>query len=237
MNHVWDLSVHYTRIKLCEFESLDAAYEASFIGADFLGFHIFSDQDYLAKAEKFKHIFSYLPANICKTLLTDLTGDTLLDILSTLKAADAIQAYAPISRQEITKLREKMGGDFKIIKLMSEKSEENQMSDDEFIRYYDDVVDAFLLDSAWIGGTGKTGNWQHCAEIVRKCQSPVFLAGGLNPDNIHRAIETVKPFGVDVENGVSDRMSDGLRVKNMLKCRLFIEKTKEADWLLHEGCR
>ncbi|MEN8219127.1 MAG: hypothetical protein ABFS56_22730 [Pseudomonadota bacterium] len=44
----------------------------------------------------------------------------------------------------------------------------------------------------------------------------------------------MQTFEVDVENGVSDRLPDKRRVKNMLKCRLFIEKVKEADWKIRK---
>lgn len=231
MKRAWDLDSSHTRIKLCEFESLDAAYEASFLGAEFLGFHIFAFQDHRAKAERFAEIFRYLAPGVEKTLLTNLTGERLAEVLSVL-SVDAIQLYNPITREEIRDLRERLGGEVKLLKVMSEKSEENGRDDDAFIAYYDDLVDAFLLDSAWIGGTGKTGNWEHCAEIVRKCRAPVFLAGGLTADNVRQAIDQVRPFGVDVENGVSDRLPDGRRVKNMMKCRLFVEKVREADRLL-----
>ena len=231
MTLTWDRGSNHTRIKLCEFESLDAAYEASFIGADLLGFHLFAFQDHLARARTFADIFRYLPDHIEKTLLTNLTGDRLQDVLSIIEV-DAIQLYNHASREEILALRERLGYPVRILKVMSEKPAENGRDDDAFIAYYDDIVDAFLLDSAWIGGTGVAGNWDHCAEIVRRCRSPVFLAGGLTADNVRQAIDQVRPFGVDVENGVSDRMPDGRRVKNLLKCRLFVEKVKEADWLL-----
>lgn len=228
MNHLWDISKRYTRIKLCEFESLDAAYEASFIGADFLGFHLFSDQDYFNKVHKFKEIFKYLPPRINKTLLTDIDFEDLFQLLSVIKI-DTLQLYDDCSRKDILLLKEKFSH-IKILKVMSEKSDENFTdNDNEFIQYYDELVDAFLLDSFRIGGTGMTGNWEHCTKIVQQCHSPVFLAGGLTADNVYQAIKTVQPFGVDVENGVSDRLADGRRVKNMFKCRLFIEKVKEAD--------
>nr|VFJ66574.1 MAG: phosphoribosylanthranilate isomerase [Candidatus Kentron sp. FW] len=229
--HIWDRSKPYTRIKLCEFESLEASYEASFINADFLGFHIFSDQDIFGKAHKFKEIFSYLPPTVIKTLLTDLEQDTLYQVLDIIDV-DAIQLYNQLSHEQIQQLRGRTHGETKLIKVMSEKPEENQRDDSDFIAYYDKYVDAFLLDSFWEGGTGVTGDWDHCAEIVHECSSPVFLAGGLTADNVAEAIDIVRPFGVDVENGVSTRMPDGLRLKNMLKCRLFVEKVKEADWRL-----
>lgn len=231
VSRAWDTRSRHTRIKLCEFESLDAAYEASFIGADLLGFHLFAFQDHLAKARKFADIFRDLPDHVEKTLLTNLTGDRLHEALSLLKV-DAIQLYNHVSRADILSLRERLGQSVKLLKVMSEQPAENGCDDETFIADYDDIVDAFLLDSAWIGGTGIAGNWDHCAEIVRQCQSPVFLAGGLTADNVRQAIEQVRPFGVDVENGVSDRLPDGRRVKNLLKCRLFVEKVKEADWRL-----
>jgi phosphoribosylanthranilate isomerase len=231
MDKVWDQSQSDTRIKLCEFEALEATYEASFIGADFLGFHIFSDQDVMAKAQKFKEFFTYLPPTPIKTLLTDLPLNTLFEVLDIVQF-DAIQLYNHCSREDIKKIRDHTPSYIKILKVMSEKSAENGVDDNAFIARYDDIVDAFLLDSFYEGGTGMTGDWEHSADIVRQCQSPVFLAGGLTADNVQQAIAKVRPFGVDVENGVSDRMPDGRRLKNMLKCRLFIEKVRTADWQL-----
>ncbi len=235
MKNPWNFSEKYTRIKLCEFESLDCAYEASFLGADFLGFHIFVEQDHIAKALKFKEIFKYLPQYIDKTLLTDLKFVDMFKVLSIIDV-DTIQLYNDVSRDDVIAIKNKYP-DIKILKVMSEKSEENfTKDDDEFIQYYYDIVDAFLLDSFREGGTGITGNWSHCAEIVKKTKIPVFLAGGLTADNVEEAINEVRPFGVDVENGVSNKLFDGIRVKNMAKCRLFIEKVQEADWKLNKLC-
>jgi phosphoribosylanthranilate isomerase len=70
-------------------------------------------------------------------------------------------------------------------------------------------VDAFLLDSGQpkaaiktLGGTGNTHDWSVSREIVKTVKVPVFLAGGLNAENVKQAIETVNPFGVDVCSGV-----------------------------------
>jgi phosphoribosylanthranilate isomerase len=70
-------------------------------------------------------------------------------------------------------------------------------------------VDAILLDSGnqklavkQLGGTGRTHDWRLSREIRDRVDVPVFLAGGLSPENVAQAIAEVKPFGVDVCSGV-----------------------------------
>lgn len=70
-------------------------------------------------------------------------------------------------------------------------------------------VDAILLDSGdprravkLLGGTGRTHDWTISREIVDRVERPVFLAGGLKPENVRAGIEGVRPFGVDVCSGV-----------------------------------
>ncbi len=233
MASTWAGQRSYTRIKLCEFESLDAAYEASFLGADLLGFHIFSDQDVWGKAEKFRYFFGYLPdgSRIGKTLLTDLDLEALRQLWSVVQF-DSLQLYNPVTHAEIAQIRQIGGAEVKLFKVMSAQPQENPLEDAAFIDYYSGQVDALLLDSSLYGGSGVVSDWSHCAEIVRRSPLPVFLAGGLTADNVAQAIAQVRPFGVDVENGVSSRMPDGLRLKNLLKCRTFIERVREADGYL-----
>ena len=70
-------------------------------------------------------------------------------------------------------------------------------------------VDAILLDSGnpklavkELGGTGRQHDWRLSRRIIETCGKPVFLAGGLNADNVREAIETVQPFGLDLCSGV-----------------------------------
>jgi phosphoribosylanthranilate isomerase len=71
------------------------------------------------------------------------------------------------------------------------------------------MIDAILLDSGnpklkikELGGTGRIHNWKLSRQIRDKSKCPVFLAGGLNPENVRTAIEEVQPFAVDVCSGV-----------------------------------
>jgi phosphoribosylanthranilate isomerase len=79
----------------------------------------------------------------------------------------------------------------------------------ELIDVYAPFVHAFLLDSGRpglpvpeFGGTGRVHDWEVSAEFVRRSVLPVFLAGGLNSENVARAIGEVRPFGLDLCSGV-----------------------------------
>jgi phosphoribosylanthranilate isomerase len=70
-------------------------------------------------------------------------------------------------------------------------------------------VDAVLLDSGnqslavkELGGTGRTHDWTLSRKIREAIDVPLFLAGGLNPQNVANAIREVQPFGVDVCSGL-----------------------------------
>jgi phosphoribosylanthranilate isomerase len=71
------------------------------------------------------------------------------------------------------------------------------------------TADALLLDSGnpslgvkELGGTGRRHDWSVSRKIVEETKVPVYLAGGLNASNVREAIETVRPYGVDVCSGV-----------------------------------
>ena len=70
-------------------------------------------------------------------------------------------------------------------------------------------VDAVLLDSGnqslpikELGGTGRTHDWRLSRAIREAIDVPLFLAGGLKPENVAAAIREVQPFGVDVCSGL-----------------------------------
>lgn len=88
-------------------------------------------------------------------------------------------------------------------------------------------TDAWLLDAYSpdaLGGTGEKFNWNLAVE-AQKLGKPIFLAGGLTPDNVAGAIQEVRPFGVDVSSGVES--SPGR--KDHAKVRVFINRAKAGS--------
>jgi len=89
------------------------------------------------------------------------------------------------------------------------------------------ATDAWLLDafsSAAPGGTGETFNWALAVE-ARKLGKPIFLAGGLTPENVAAAVRQVRPFGVDTASGVE--ISPGK--KDNARLQAFIQAVRSAE--------
>jgi len=88
-------------------------------------------------------------------------------------------------------------------------------------------ADAVLVDSVddeGAGGTGETHDWERTREVVDSLGVPVILAGGLTPDNVAGAVETVGPFAVDAASGVE---SEG-GVKDHDAVRAFVANATAA---------
>ena len=81
------------------------------------------------------------------------------------------------------------------------------------LEQFHDVAAAVLLDTqkrGLYGGTGETFDWQIAIEA--KAHARIILAGGLNPDNVREAAETVAPYALDISSGVEaspGRKDDG----------------------------
>jgi len=87
-------------------------------------------------------------------------------------------------------------------------------------------TDAFLLDAcspAGLGGTGEKFNWE-LAVVAQKFGKPIFLAGGLTPENVAAAVQRVRPFAVDVSSGVEAAPGK----KDAAKVGAFIQAVRKA---------
>lgn len=67
-------------------------------------------------------------------------------------------------------------------------------------------------------GSGSSFNW----DLLKEHNGKIFLAGGLNTENIAKALSTVKPFAVDVSSGIETD-----RIKDFDKMKKFISLVKE----------
>ena len=90
-------------------------------------------------------------------------------------------------------------------------------------------TDAFLLDAhskSGLGGTGEKFNWDLAVE-AQKFGKPIFLAGGLTPENVADAVRQVRPFAVDVSSGVESAPGK----KDAAKVSAFIAAVRRTEEL------
>lgn len=94
------------------------------------------------------------------------------------------------------------------------------------VELYSEVSEFLLFDSKidglW-GGTGKTFDWNILKDITG--DKPFFLSGGLNPENVKEAIETVHPYAIDVSSGLEEKpgLKDFEKIENLMEVMNSIE--------------
>jgi phosphoribosylanthranilate isomerase len=198
-----------TRLKVCCIASAEEARLAVSLGADVLGLvsAMPSGPGPIAD-DAIAGIAHAVPPGVMTFLLTSRTeGD---DIAGQARAAgvSAVQIVAHVDRAEHTRIRAG-APNLRIVQVV-------HVEDGGAVglaRAYAETADAILLDSgrpaaAELGGTGRVHDWEISRDIVRAVAKPVFLAGGLKPENVARAVRQVRPFGVDLCSGVrtNDRL-------------------------------
>lgn len=193
------------RIKICCISSLEEAQLAISAGAAALGLvgNMPSGPGVISD-ELIEKITQNVPPPIATFLLTSETkvGNIIAHYqrvnTSTIQLVDALTegSYADL-RAALPHIKL-----VQVIHVINEKSVEEAIKIAPF-------VDAILLDSGnpnlavkELGGTGRTHNWQLSRKIRDAISIPLFLAGGINTENVKEAIETVQPFGIDLCSSV-----------------------------------
>jgi phosphoribosylanthranilate isomerase len=87
------------------------------------------------------------------------------------------------------------------------------------------ILDTSDKKAGLYGGTGLQSDWSLAARVVEESPLPIFLAGGINPDNVVRAVLEVRPKGVDLASGVEERKGK----KSKEKLVRFFENLKSVQ--------
>lgn len=194
-----------THVKICCIQSIEEADIALKYGACAIG--LVSEMPSgpgVISEEKIQEIAKWAPSKLKTVLLTaHQEADKLIE-QHNFCGTDIIQLVDSQAENTYLKLLEKLTGTelMQVIHVLDENSVEEAIKVSEYVDY-------ILLDSGnpnlgvkELGGTGRTHNWELSRQIVDEINVPVFLAGGLNPDNVSDAISAVRPFGVDICSGL-----------------------------------
>ena len=193
-----------TKVKICGLSTKEAIEVAVSAGADYIGF-VFAPSKRQVTLEQAAELAEIIPTNVKK-----------------------VGVFVSPSREELLEAIEKIGLDLVQI--------HGQVADDLFENLPCASIQAmqvdgnghvpnsqadYLLFDAPVAGSGQTFDWGQLD--TTELAQPFFIAGGLNEDNVARAIQHFSPFAVDVSSGVETNGQ-----KNHEKIRRFIERVKNG---------
>ena len=193
-----------TKVKICGLSTKEAVETAVSAGADYIGF-VFAPSKRQVTLEEAVEFAKLIPVDVKK-----------------------VGVFVSPSRAELLEAIEKVGLDLVQV--------HGQVADDLFENLPCASIQAvqvdgdghvpssqadYLLFDAPVAGSGQTFDWAQLD--TTELAQPSFIAGGLNEDNVARAIQHFSPFAVDVSSGVE---TDGQ--KDHEKIRRFIERVKHG---------
>jgi phosphoribosylanthranilate isomerase len=203
------------RIKICGLTNLDDALAAIDLGADALGFILYEKSKRFIAIDQALAIVEKLPPFVTTVAVTvNATKEfSNLGWRKQLKHFNLAQLHGA----ETGVHARAVGKYLPVVKALPA---------DHALQLAPDypTASAFLLDSPSPehGGTGRAFDWNLAVKFKSQTQKPLILSGGLTPENVARAIETVQPYAVDVASGVE--LSPGK--KDRAKLRDFISICK-----------
>lgn len=194
-----------TRVKICCITDREALQLAVRHGADALGLvGPMPSGTGIIDLDTARRLAAATPPPVASFLLSCATEPEALLEQARQVAPTAIQIVDAVAPAAYALLRRELPA-LKIVQVVHVTGEATIRPALEVARQ----VDALLLDSGVpdapvkvLGGTGRVHDWAISRRIAEASPVPVFLAGGLTPENVAEAIRTVRPFGVDLCTGL-----------------------------------
>jgi len=198
-----------TKIKICGIKNVTDALAAMDAGADLIGFNFYPKSP------------RYIDVGICRNITSVMRRYAHITLVGVFVNAPAVEIYATMETCNLS-----------LAQLHGDETPEMMHSLDgkafkafrgipvDMNGFAREVAPAFLLDASVkgaYGGTGVIADWNGAAELAKKY--PLLLAGGLTPENVARAVQQVKPWGVDVASGVESRAGE----KDSSKMKAFVQ--------------
>ncbi|HXG37370.1 MAG TPA: phosphoribosylanthranilate isomerase [Bacteroidota bacterium] len=193
------------RVKICCIQSVSEAQLAIRYGASAVGFvSAMPSGPGPIDEELIAEIARTIPPGVSSFLLTSKQDtDSIVD-QQRRTGVNTLQLVDAVSVETLKTLRNKLPG----VALVQVIHVNGREAIDKALAVAP-YVDAILLDSGnpslavkVLGGTGRVHDWSISKEIRERAGVPLFLAGGLKPENVHEAIERVQPYALDVCTGV-----------------------------------
>ena len=204
-----------TRVKICGFTRIEDAVSAARLGVDAIGLVFYPPSPRNVDIEQAVKIVNALPAFVSVVaLFVDALEVQIREVLDRV-SIDCLQFHGDeppeacrlYNKRYIKAVRMRDGIDISSLAL-----------------HYSDAA-GLLLDAYHPGAKGGTGSRFDWALIPGQCALPIVLAGGLDQNNARQAVQTVRPYALDVSSGVET----GKGIKDALKMAAFIREVNEGD--------
>ena len=193
-----------TKVKICGLSTKEAVKTAVSAGADYIGF-VFAPSKRQVTLEQAAELAKFIPSHIQKVgVFVSPSRTQLLEAIDKV-GLDLVQIHGQVADDLFENLP---CGSIQAVQVDGDGHVPNSQAD-------------YLLFDAPVAGSGQTFDWGQLD--TTELSQPFFIAGGLNEDNVARAIQHFSPFAVDVSSGVE---TDGQ--KDHEKIRRFIERVKNG---------
>ena len=193
-----------TKVKICGLSTKGAVETAVSAGADYIGF-VFAPSKRQVTLEQAAELAKIIPTNVKKVgVFVSPSREELLEAIEKV-GLDLVQVHGQVADDLFEDLP---CASIQAVQVDRDGHVPNSQAD-------------YLLFDAPVAGSGQTFDWGRLD--TTELAQPFFIAGGLNEDNVARAIQHFSPFAVDVSSGVE---TDGQ--KDHEKIRRFIERVKNG---------
>ena len=211
------------KLKICGLRRKEDINIVNKYSPDYIGF-VFADSPRKVSYEEAKVLSDILSEDIVPVgvfvnehmkLIVDLFRDGIIKIA---------QLHGDEDEKYIRNLKDKSieqtGIEIPVINAIEIKDISNEDSgtdyNDELLKWRDSASDYFILDSG--KGSGKTFDWNLIDKNSEFFRNSIFLAGGLNSENLTSAIEEFNPFAVDLSSSVeTDGFKDEEKIKEIIE--------------------
>ena len=200
-------------------ETLNAAIEA---GVDYVGFVFYDPSPRNVSLRDGQALASTVPAGVSKVALVVDADDTLLDAIFDAVRPDYFQAHGSETPERIAEIRDRYG--VRVMKAIKVRESDDLTT----VTEYEDVADIILFDAkapddradALPGGNGVAFDWTLLRSDITR--DPFMLSGGLDADNLARAVATTGATLVDVSSAVESAPG----IKDIAEIRRFLAAAK-----------
>lgn len=203
------------RVKICGVTNAADAALAVEYGTDLIGLNFYPRSPRFVTFETARKIRAVIPANVlCVGVFVNADRPQIVSLIEQLQL-DLVQFHGNEQGKDL------VGWSCQTIKAV------RIAQDGTFPDIQQTPTNYILLDTykaGRYGGTGETFAWERIVPFVPHCPDRIILAGGLTPENVSLAVQTVRPWAVDVASGVEAAPGR----KDPEKLRAFITNAKSA---------